>query len=373
MKMALKLAKRGIYTTSPNPAVGCVLVRGGRIIGKGYHHKAGEPHAEIMALQEAGYDARGATAYVTLEPCAHYGRTPPCATRLCECGLKKVVIASGDPNPLVNGRGIDILKKAHIKVEEHVLEKQARYLNRAFFKAIATHMPYVAVKTGMSLDAKTALSDGRSKWITGAVARSAVQALRGRSDAIITGSGTVISDNPSLNVRYQELPEKVRCLLRPEELRQPLKVIVDSSARLNPHKYKVFREGKILWCTFTEDGSTKIREEQLNAHITRLYVPADGGHVSLQAVLRWLGERQLRRVLVEAGQSLTSAFIREQLTDELYVFIAPKLLGSCAREAFVLPENTDINACGFVLRKCKACGDDVMLHYLKKLSRYASG
>lgn len=366
MKLALKLARRGVYTTSPNPAVGCVLVRGGRIIGRGFHHKAGEPHAEIMALQDAGFDARGATAYVTLEPCAHYGRTPPCATRLCECGLKKVVIASGDPNPLVNGRGIAILKSAHIKVQEHVLEEQARYLNRAFFKAVSSQIPYVAVKTGMSLDAKTALSDGRSKWITGAEARAAVQALRARSDAIITGSGTVAADDPALTVRYRELPEKVRSLLSPEDLRQPLKVIADSRARLDPRNYRLFGEGRVLWCTLAGDSASAIREERLDSRITRLYVPPEGDHLSLKALLRWLGERQLRRVLVEAGQTLTSAFLRAQLADELYAFIAPKLLGSGAREAFVLPQCTDVNCCGFTLHKCKRYGEDVMLHYLKK-------
>lgn len=196
MMQALKLASCGLYTSYPNPAVGCVIVRDGKIIGRGYHHKAGCPHAEIMALQDASFDVEGATVYVTLEPCSHYGRTPPCALKLKELKVKRVVAAADDPNPKVNGKGFKILRDAGIEVTQHVLEKEALFQNRAFMKSITGPIPYVSVKVGMSLDGKTALKDGSSKWITGPESRQKVQDIRAKSDCIITGVNTVIADDP---------------------------------------------------------------------------------------------------------------------------------------------------------------------------------
>ena len=224
MMQALKLASCGLYTSYPNPAVGCVIVRDGKVIGEGYHHAAGQPHAEIMALADANYDVEGATVYVTLEPCSHYGRTPPCALKLVEMKVSKVVVAADDPNPKVNGRGFQILKEAGIEVVQHVLEKESLYQNRAFFKSIQGPYPYVSVKVAMSLDGKTALADGSSKWITGERSRQKVQDIRAKSDCIITGVNTVIADDPQLNVRYETLRKKYLKKIDREYIRQPLKV-----------------------------------------------------------------------------------------------------------------------------------------------------
>ena len=254
MMRALRLASFGLYTTYPNPAVGCVFVRDDRIIGAGWHHRAGEPHAEIMAIDNAGGDVSGATAYVTLEPCSHYGRTPPCAARLVSEGVSRVVIAAGDPNPKVSGRGVRILREAGIEVVEHVLEKEAWFLNRAFMKSITGKTPFVTLKTAMSLDASTALKDGQSKWITDARSRSDVQDLRAQCDVIVTSWSTVKADNPKLNVRYDELPQSARMMVRKEDLRQPVKVVIDSAGRfsaggsLKRSDFEIFKQGRVLLC-----------------------------------------------------------------------------------------------------------------------------
>lgn len=254
MKLALKQARRGLYTTSPNPAVGCVIVRDGKVLGKGYHHQAGQPHAEIMAMRDAeerGNTICGATVYVTLEPCSHYGRTPPCAKALCEALVKRVVIAMGDPNPKVSGRGIAMLEEAGIEVKVGVCEKQAQELNRAFLYSITHKRPWVFVKYGMSLDSKLALSSGESQWITGIDARADVQRLRLWSDVIITSHATVKSDNPRMTVRVRELPEDVRKNLDLDLIRQPRRVVIDSMGTLCAERnlrllepYSLFKDGE---------------------------------------------------------------------------------------------------------------------------------
>lgn len=254
MKLALKQARRGVYTTSPNPAVGCVIVRDGKVLGKGYHHQAGQPHAEIMAMRDAeerGNTICGATVYVTLEPCSHYGRTPPCAKALCEALVKRVVIAMGDPNPKVSGRGIAMLEEAGIEVKVGVCEKQAQELNRAFLYSITHKRPWVFVKYGMSLDSKLALSSGESQWITGIDARADVQRLRLWSDVIITSHATVKSDNPRMTVRVRELPEDVRKNLDLDLIRQPRRVVIDSMGTLCAERnlrllepYSLFKDGE---------------------------------------------------------------------------------------------------------------------------------
>ena len=254
MKLALKQARRGFYTTSPNPAVGCVIVRDGKVLGKGYHHQAGQPHAEIMAMRDAeerGNTICGATVYVTLEPCSHYGRTPPCAKALCEALVKRVVIAMGDPNPKVSGRGIAMLEEAGIEVKVGVCEKQAQELNRAFLYSITHKRPWVFVKYGMSLDSKLALSSGESQWITGIDARADVQRLRLWSDVIITSHATVKSDNPRMTVRVRELPDEVRKKLDLDLIRQPRRVVIDSMGTLCAERnlrllepYSLFKDGE---------------------------------------------------------------------------------------------------------------------------------
>lgn len=365
MMQALKLASCGLYTSYPNPAVGCVIVRDGKIIGRGYHHKAGCPHAEIMALQDASFDVEGATVYVTLEPCSHYGRTPPCALKLKELKVKRVVAAADDPNPKVNGKGFKILRDAGIEVIQHVLEKEALFQNRAFMKSITGPIPYVSVKVGMSLDGKTALKDGSSKWITGPESRQKVQDIRAKSDCIITGVNTVIADDPSMSVRYNELKDKYYQKIDKEYLRQPLKVILDTNSNLDITKYKIFKEGKALLVNGTTDSELVGTEKVVDEHVTRIFMPLRHDLIDLEYLLKYLGELKIRRVMVEAGSILTSAFINAGFCDELYLFVSGKVLGKDGRAAFNLENALSLDKCQeFTLYKTKKYGSDVLLHYL---------
>ena len=365
MMQALKLASCGLYTSYPNPAVGCVIVRDGKIIGRGYHHKAGCPHAEITALQDASFDVEGATVYVTLEPCSHYGRTPPCALKLKELKVKRVVAAADDPNPKVNGKGFKILRDAGIEVTQHVLEKEALFQNRAFMKSITGPIPYVSVKVGMSLDGKTALKDGSSKWITGSESRQKVQDIRAKSDCIITGVNTVIADDPLMSVRYDELKEKYYKKIDKEYLRQPLKVILDTNSSLNITKYRIFKEGKVLLVHGTTDSELLGTEKVVNEHVTRIFMPLRHDLIDLEYLLKYLGELKIRRVMVEAGSILTTAFINSGFCDELYLFMSGKVLGKDGRNAFNLENALSLDKCQeFTLYKTKKYGSDVLLHYL---------
>lgn len=359
MRKALKLARKGKYTTSPNPAVGCVIVKDQIIIAQGYHHKAGQPHAEAMALKDARESVEGATCYVTLEPCAHYGRTPPCAKALAEAKVKRVVIASTDPNPLVAGKGIAILEEAGIQVDLGVCQEQALRLNRAFFKSISQNEPYTIVKLGMSLDGKLALSDGQSKWITNDLARSDVQRLRLWADAIISSHLTVKADNPRLNVRYEQLPKKIKQLYNQEQIKQPIKVILDSQGSLLKDQaylqYELFKSGLTYLVVATKDqasltdGNNNFNVQKLNDHVSLVQLPfacsvtsKDGQcleeHIDLNALLKFLGTLQIRVAMVEAGPKLSSAFIGQRLADEFYCYIGNKILGKGAQEAFLMPE-----------------------------------
>lgn len=366
MAEALKLAKCGLYTTYPNPAVGCVFVRNGKIIGRGYHHKAGQPHAEIMALNDAKNDVKGATCYVTLEPCSHYGRTPPCANRLVEAGISRCVIATGDPNPKVHGLGIEILKQAAIEVSYPLLEEKARFINRAFLKSITQNIPYVSLKIGMSSDAKTALANGQSKWITCDKSRRQVQKLRAMCDVIITGSGTVISDNPLLSVRYDELPKHARKILAEEDVRQPLKVILDTRESLICENFRIFSQGKVLWVVGSKDNCSY--EQALNENVTKLSLPiASDGHIDLHKLLAYLGSKNYRHALVEAGSILSTSFVNADLVDDVYLFIAPKLLGMNSRNALNLKEPQALDEClKYKIVKAKHCGEDIFVHGLIK-------
>lgn len=301
MMLAIEQAKRGLYTTRPNPAVGCVIVQAEQIVGQGFHPKAGEPHAEVFALNEAGTQAAGATAYVTLEPCSHTGRTPPCALALIAASVKRVVIAGLDPNPQVAGRGVKLLEQAGIEVTVGVLTEQAEVLNRGFLKAMRTQMPYVRLKMATSLDGRTAMASGESKWITSTAAREDVQKLRAQSGAIITGSETVITDNPQLNVRSRQLD------VPPEKIPNPKIVILDRRQRLKhslQSDYQLCRHpDTIYW-----------HEDDLSALLAKL-----------------VSEHQCYDVLVEAGASVAGSFLSQQLVDELIVYQAPCLLGDDAR------------------------------------------
>ncbi|MDE4455823.1 bifunctional diaminohydroxyphosphoribosylaminopyrimidine deaminase/5-amino-6-(5-phosphoribosylamino)uracil reductase RibD [Psychrobacter sp. DAB_AL62B] len=301
MMLAIEQAKCGLYITRPNPAVGCVIVQAEEVVGQGFHPKAGEPHAEVFALKDAGARAVGATAYVTLEPCSHTGRTPPCAQALVESGVKRVVIAGLDPNPQVAGRGVTLLEQAGIEVTVGVLTTQAEALNKGFLKAMRTKMPYVRLKIATSLDGRTAMANGESKWITGPAAREDVQKLRAQSGAIITGSETVIVDNPKLNVRSSQLG------VAPEQVPNPMVVVLDRRERLEHHLQSDY---------------------QLCRRTDTLYWRKD----DLSELLKVLvSEYQCYEVLIESGASVAGSFLQQQLVDELIVYQAPCLLGQQAR------------------------------------------
>ncbi|WP_218314693.1 bifunctional diaminohydroxyphosphoribosylaminopyrimidine deaminase/5-amino-6-(5-phosphoribosylamino)uracil reductase RibD [Halomonas sp. 18071143] len=340
MARALKLARHGLYTTDPNPRVGCVIVRydrsaEGQVVGEGYHLRAGEPHAEVHALAAAGEQARGATAYVTLEPCSHTGRTGPCAVALANAGVGRVVVAMGDPNPQVSGRGIEHLRAAGIEVHVGLLEQDARALNPGFVLRMQSRRPLVRLKMAMSLDGRTAMGSGESQWITGPQARTQVQRLRARSSAILSGVESMIMDDARLTLRPEQL-----ALPQADEivLRQPLRVILDSRLRL-PLAAACLREpGRTLIIT-TEQHSPDKRQRLEAAGAEIQVLPSDaGGRVELADMLRWLADNeQVNELLVETGATLAGALLDAQLVDELQLFVAPTLLGGDARPLFELP------------------------------------
>jgi diaminohydroxyphosphoribosylaminopyrimidine deaminase/5-amino-6-(5-phosphoribosylamino)uracil reductase len=327
MAQALRLAERGFYTTSPNPRVGCVLVRDGKIVGEGWHERAGEPHAEVHALRAAGDAARGSTAYVTLEPCSHHGRTPPCADALIKAGVARVVIAMQDPNPLVAGQGIARLRAANIEVECGLMEVAARELNIGFFTRMKRGMPWVRSKIAASLDGRTALENGESQWITGEAARQDVQHWRARSCAVLTGIGTVLADDPQLNVRGIETS------------RQPLRAVVDNGLRL-PLDARLLQQHGLVIYTSTQDAQKIAALEQSGA---RVVLRSDvNGTVDVEAVLRDLAAQGCNEVLVEAGSKLNGALLQAELVDELVLYLAPQLLGDMARGMARLGELTSL-------------------------------
>jgi len=323
MAQALRLAEKGLYTTTPNPRVGCVIVRDGKVVGSGWHERAGEPHAEIHALTQAGELARGATAYVTLEPCSHHGRTPPCAEALVQAGVGRVVVAMVDPNPLVAGEGLARLQQAGIQTDIGLLEKEAHELNIGFVSRMTCGRPWLRLKIAASLDGKTALSNGVSQWITGPDARRDAHRLRARSCALLTGIGTVLADDPSLNVREVETT------------RQPLRVVVDSALRMSPTA-KMLGLGPTLVATVSGDPA---RADELRAAGAEVLVlPAVEGRVDLVRLLDELGRRCINEVMVEAGATLNGALVKQELVDEYTFYFAPLLLGHRARGMFDLPE-----------------------------------
>lgn len=324
MLRAITLAKNGQYTTTPNPNVGCVIAHGDEIVGEGYHYRAGQPHAEVYALRAAGAKAAGATAYVTLEPCSHYGRTPPCAEALVKAGVKRVVCAMVDPNPKVAGRGITMLQQAGIEVQTGLLEQDAEALNPGFIKVMKTGLPYVQLKLAASLDGRTALANGESKWITGPAARADVQRYRARAGAILSTSATVLADDPSLNVRWQELGTEVQSAYPQAELRQPVRVVIDSLNRVTPQHHLVGLPGKTVLARKQADTQSWPQDvEQL--------VIKEGEGVDLPALMAVLAQNNIHHIWVEAGASLAGALLQAGLVDELILYQAPKLMGSDSR------------------------------------------
>jgi diaminohydroxyphosphoribosylaminopyrimidine deaminase/5-amino-6-(5-phosphoribosylamino)uracil reductase len=324
MAQALKLAQRGLYTTKPNPRVGCVLVKNNTIIAEGWHVKAGHGHAEVEALKQT-QDAKGATAYVTLEPCSHFGRTAPCAEALVKAQIAQVVMAMQDPNPQVSGRGIRLLNKAGIKTVCGVLEVEAQAINKGFIQRMQQKKPYVLSKLAMSLDGKTAMASGESKWITATKARLDVQRLRAAAGAILTGVSTILADDPSMNVRLEGL-----------DAAQPLRVILDSSLKTPLNAKLLSLAGRTLILTCSEDQQKVQALEQAGAEV---YTLAENkqGQLDLHCVLQFLAEQEVNDVLVEAGSTLNGALMEQGLIDECIVYMAPCLLGASARNLFDMP------------------------------------
>ena len=334
MARALRLAERGLYTTDPNPRVGCVLVKHGDIVGEGWHRCAGEPHAERLALAAAGESARGATAYVSLEPCSHHGRTPPCADGLIEAGVARVVAAMTDPNPLVAGRGLAMLRDAGIVAEHGLLAADAEAINPGFFRRMRDGRPHVRCKLAMSLDGRTAMANGESKWITSEAARQDVQHLRARSSAIVTGIETVLADDPSLNVRLPiaQLPGVEHA----DYLRQPLRVVLDTRLRMPPRARMLTLPGNTLVvCGESASRSVESELRDLGADVLRL--PQLGGRLALDRLLQQLAERQVNEVLIESGPTLAGSALSAGIVDELIVYMAPHLMGDAARGLVRMP------------------------------------
>ncbi|WP_339547184.1 bifunctional diaminohydroxyphosphoribosylaminopyrimidine deaminase/5-amino-6-(5-phosphoribosylamino)uracil reductase RibD [Pseudomonas sp. RA_35y_Pfl2_P32] len=350
MARALELARKGHYSTHPNPRVGCVIVRDGQIVGEGWHVRTGEPHAEVHALRDAGEQARGATAYVTLEPCSHHGRTPPCADGLVTAGVARVVAAMQDPNPEVAGRGLQRLEQAGIATTCGVLEGEARQLNQGFLKRMEHGLPFVRVKLAMSLDGRTAMASGESQWITGPAARSAVQRLRAQASVVLTGADTVLADDARLTVRADELgldaEQSALAMSRP-----PLRVLIDGRLRV-PLDAPFFKAGPALVATCVAV------EEQYASGPECLIVPGEEGQVDLLKLLLELAARGVNEVLVEAGPRLAGAFAQQGLVDEYQIFVAGKFLGSTARPLLDWPLAQMKDAPALKITDIRAVGDD---------------
>jgi diaminohydroxyphosphoribosylaminopyrimidine deaminase/5-amino-6-(5-phosphoribosylamino)uracil reductase len=328
MAQALRLAEKGLYSTSPNPRVGCVLVRDRRVVGSGWHERAGAPHAEINALAAAGEQARGATAYLTLEPCSHHGRTPPCADALIKAGVARLIVAMEDPNPLVSGRGNSKLRDAGIEVRTGLMAADSQALNIGFIARMSRGRPWVRIKIAASLDGKTALNNGASQWITSEAARRDGHRLRARSCAIMTGIGSVLADNPRLTVRHLETS------------RQPLRVVVDSRLEI-PVDARLLRGAGELVFTATASEGTIGALHEVGARVIVLPDQNDN-NVDLTAMMRKLADFEINEVLVEAGWRLNGALINAGLVDELVIYLAPCLIGDAARGMLKLPELADL-------------------------------
>jgi len=349
MRLALQWAEKGLYTTSPNPHIGCVIVRDGVVIGAGVTQPAGQDHAEIQALKDAaqrGHDVRGATAYVTLEPCAHYGRTPPCCDALVRAGLGRVVAAMEDPNPLVAGQGMARLAAAGIEVSSGLLADEAYELNIGFFSRMRRQLPWVRLKTAASLDGMTALHNGSSQWITGPEARADGHAWRARACAILTGIGTVKADDPQLNVRAVDTP------------RQPRRIVIDSRLEIDPDA-KVLAGGGTLIVAAVSDHE---REAVLRDRGAEIITLANAhGKVDLPELMRELGRRQINELHVEAGTKLNGSLVREHCVDELLVYLAPTLLGD-AQGMFALPALTELtHKHALRFHAVRSVGDDLRI------------
>lgn len=352
MARAIELARKGRFTTSPNPCVGCVLVKDGEVVGEGYHQYAGGPHAEVNALRQAGSKAKGATCYVTLEPCSHYGRTPPCAEGLIEAGVAKVIAAMVDPNPQVSGRGLKKLEAAGIEVQQGLLQSDALALNRGFIKRMKGQGPFIQVKMASTLDGKTALSNGKSQWITGPAARADVQKYRAAACAVISGADTVLMDGASLNVRWQYPQAKALG----EAPRQPVRVIIDTQNRLHPDLPLFSHSSSIIIIR------SQLDEQPWPDFVEQVVVSQKDGKADLKAVVALLSNRGLNQLWVEAGATLAGAFVQQGLVDELIIYQAAKLIGSSGRSLLNLSEFTQMDqVLTLLFEDVRMVGDDLRI------------
>lgn len=364
MQRAIELAKCGRFTTSPNPNVGCVIVNNDIVVGEGFHRKAGSGHAEVNALAIAGSQANNATCYVTLEPCSHFGRTPPCAIALVKAGVKRVVVAMVDPNLKVAGRGIAILEEAGIQVDVGLLTEQAEALNLGFITRMKHKRPRITVKMASSLDGKTALKNGVSQWITGSAARADVQYYRAQQSAILTGVGTILADDPSLNVRYQALLNSSRFdakLVNEEELRQPIRIILDSNNQLSLQEKLFTLPGKVIIVSLIARETSAFK--QYTAEIEQIIGKKNQqGRIDLNDLLSQLNDFEINDLWVEAGATLAGDFFKNDLVDEFILYQAIKLMGDQARNLVNLPNFSTMNdIIQFKLHSVKQIGDDIRL------------
>ncbi|HKB63570.1 MAG TPA: bifunctional diaminohydroxyphosphoribosylaminopyrimidine deaminase/5-amino-6-(5-phosphoribosylamino)uracil reductase RibD [Burkholderiales bacterium] len=347
MERALELAGRGLYTTTPNPRVGCVIVKDGVLVGSGWHEKAGLPHAEVLALKEAGDRARGAALYVNLEPCSHHGRTPPCVDAIVASGIKRVVAAMQDPNPKVAGSGFAKLRTAGITVEHGLKEDEARELNIGFVSRMARGRPWMRMKIAASLDGRTALANGKSQWITGEAARLDGHRWRARACAVLTGFGTVRDDDPQLNVRGVDTP------------RQPLKIVVDSKFETSPSA-RLLKQGKTLVVGAVNDAKRIASLREAGAEV--VIIPNEHGKVELFKLMEELARRELNEIHVEAGTKLNGSLLQAGVVDELLVYLAPSVIGDSGRGMFHLPEITELSqASALEIREVERIGADLRI------------
>lgn len=378
MAEALRLARKGVFTTHPNPRVGCVLVKGDLVVGQGWHRKAGGPHAEVHAIKQAGELAKGACAYVTLEPCSHFGKTPPCAEALINAGVTRVVAAVEDPNPEVAGKGLALLQANGIEVKVNVLADEASALNKGFMKRMGLGLPWVSIKMAMSLDGRTAMASGESQWITGPQARADVQRLRAESSAVVTGIGTLLHDDAALTVRAEQFDarhcaENISVVaggdldgVSLDEItqNQPLRVIIDSKARMPANSRILDTESPILW-VISEGLTLDSQQRSITdlPFVEVLSLPKLSSAEFLQRVLERLATLGCNEVLIEAGSKLAGSFVEAGLWDELVIYMAPKLLGSSARALLDLPIDKMLNAKSVSLIDLRLFGDDIRFIY----------
>lgn len=358
MAQAIQLARKGLYTTHPNPRVGCVLVRDNTLVAEGYHKVAGEGHAEVNAIANANGDTQGCTAYVTLEPCSHQGKTGPCAKALIKAKVSRLVYGMQDPNPDVAGRGLAMLKEAGIEVIGPVMETEALALNPGFIKRMTEGLPYVRLKLAMSLDGRTAMESGESQWITGPDARLDVQKLRAQSDAIVTGIGSVMADDPSMTVRIDSDNHPVKS----KSVRQPKRIIMDTALSIPPESKILYPCNQVQIFCLEELAEAEHHKALTDKGVNVIYTQAaEEGGIDLLLAMETLADQGINEVLVETGAVLAGAFLQEGLVDEVVLYMAPKLLGSNARPLMQLPLDSMAQAVDFEMVNLSQLGKDIKL------------